>query len=81
MLFNVVSPIAVQIDADSFKEAIKQFAKLHYHMNLSSIIIRDQMNRNYRADLRYYSDLGRRKVGIDMYPTSFPFLPIVMSNN
>jgi hypothetical protein len=80
MLFSVVSPIAVQIDADSFKEAIKQFAKLHYHMNLSSIIIRDQMNRNYQADLRYYSDLGRRKVGIDMYPVSYPFVPIVMTD-
>ena len=79
MLYSVVSPIAVQIDADSFKEAIKQFAKLHYHMNLSSIIIRDQMNRNYQADLRYYDVLGRRKVGIDMYPISYPFVPIVMN--
>jgi len=79
MLFSVVSPVTIQIDADSFKEAIKQFAKLHYHMNLSSIIIRDQMNRNYQADLRYYNDLGRRKVGIDMYPVSYPFVPIIMN--
>jgi hypothetical protein len=78
MLFSVVSPVVVEIDADSFKEAIKQFAKLHYHMNLSSIIIRDQMNRNYQADLNYYDLDGRRKVGIDMYPVNYPFVPIIM---
>jgi hypothetical protein len=79
MLFNVVSPVVLQIDADSFKEAIKQFAKLHYHMNLSSIIIRDQMNRNYQADLNYYNLDGRRKVGIDMYPVNYSMLPIMMN--
>jgi hypothetical protein len=65
---------------DSFKDALKEFVKLNRHMNITNMIIRDQA-KHYQANIRYYQEDTRNKVGIDVYPTSFPFLPPIVTNN
>ena len=55
--YQVVSPIAVTIDGNSFKDAVKNFAKIYHHMNLASIIITDQQ-RHMQARLKYYQNDG-----------------------
>jgi len=77
--YQVISPIVVNIDGNSFKNAIKNFAKLYHNMNLAQIIITDQ-HRHMEAKLNYYIHDGRNKVGIDMYPINYPFVPIVQDN-
>lgn len=71
MLFQVVHPIAMTIDGDSFKDAVKNFVKLNYDMNLASIIITDQA-RYMKANLNYFSSDNKDKVGIRLIPTVWP---------
>ena len=46
-LYQVVYPFSYSISADSFNNAIKNFAKLHYDMNLNHVIITDQNKHIY----------------------------------
>jgi hypothetical protein len=70
MIYQVVSPVVVEIDGDSFKDAVKNFVKLNYSMNLANIIITDQYRTNYmKADLKYYNEGSKNKVGINLMPT------------
>jgi hypothetical protein len=71
MIFQVVSPITMTIDGDSFKDAVKNFAKLNYDLNLSSIILTDQA-RYMKANLNYYRRENKDKVGISLLPTVWP---------
>ena len=69
-MFNVVYPFFMEIDGDSYKEAIKNFVKINYTMNLHKIIVRDRYNNYHQAKFNYYKDEGNKKnkVGIDIYP-------------
>ena len=71
MSFQVVYPFVMNIDADTFKDAIKQFAKLNYNLSINSLIITDHM-RYMRANLKYYDAFGKNKVGISIMPTTWP---------
>lgn len=71
MIFQVVSPITMSIDGDSFKDAVKNFVKLKYDLNLSSIILTDQA-RYMQANLNYYKNENKDKVGIRLLPTMWP---------
>ncbi len=77
MAFQIVYPIVATIDGDSFKDAIKNYVKLNYDYNLTSIIITDQM-RYMKANLNYYKDNSKQKVGISLAPTIWP---MITSNN
>lgn len=69
MIFHVVSPLVATIDGDTFKDAVKNFVKLHHHMSLSEIIIADQLRKNYmKANVNYYYEGNRNKVGINLIP-------------
>jgi len=70
--FQVVYPFAMSVDANSFKEAIKQYAKLNYDMNINSMIITDQYKQAMKAKLNYYKDGKHNKVQISMQPTIWP---------
>lgn len=61
----------MSIDGDSFKDAVKNFAKLNYDLNLSSIILTDQA-RYMKANLNYFRDENKDKVGIRLLPTVWP---------
>ena len=80
MIFNVVSPIVATIDGDSLKDAIKNFIKFNHNMNIREMIIRDQSN-NVRANINYYKQDGRNKVGINMFPVGLDYpIPIVTND-
>ena len=67
MLFNIVHPIVMEIDGDDYKDAVKNFIKLNYAMNLHKIIFQDQQN-HYHAKFDYYKRDNKKRVGIDIYP-------------
>ena len=71
MSFQIVYPIPMTISADSFKDAIKQYVKLNYSMNIANIIVTDQY-RYMKANLKYYKEGPKSKVGISLYPTVWP---------
>ena len=68
MLFNIVSPIVMEIDGNDYKDAVKNFIKLNYAMNLHRIIFHDQQNYYRQANFNYYQKNNKKKVGIDIYP-------------
>lgn len=59
-------------------DAIKQFIKLNYELNINRMIIQDRQ-RYMQANVNYYRNNGQKKVGIDMYPVNY--LPIINNNN
>jgi len=80
MIFNVVSPMVATIDGDSLKDAIKNFIKFNHTLNITEMIIRDQSN-NVRANINYYKQDGRNKVGINMFPVGLDYpIPIVTND-
>lgn len=70
-VYNIVSPYTVSLNSTDLTSAVKQFAKTYYHMKINEIIIKDQI-RNYRANLKYFKDNGRPRVGIRMFPHMYP---------
>lgn len=75
--FNIVYPINDVIFGDSFKEAIKNYIKLNRNMQITQMIIKDQ-SQQVRANLRYYSENGRDKVGINMFPVGLNYpIPVI----
>lgn len=73
MSFQIVYPIAMTINADSFKSAVKQYVKMNYDVNIASIILTDQY-RHMKASLNYYKEGPKDKVGISLYPTVWPMV-------
>ena len=71
-VYQVVYPFSYSISADSFNNAIKNFAKLHYDMNLNHVIITDQ-NKHMQARLKNYTEDGRNLIGINVFPYKTPF--------
>lgn len=72
MLYHVLSPqiyYGQVVNANSFKDAIKNFVKLHHGVNLTKIIMTDQQ-KHMEATLEYYLKDGRNRVGINYYPAS-----------
>ena len=73
ILYQVVQPFVYSISANTVNEAIKNFVKIHHNLNLNNIIITDQKN-NYEANLRYFVEDGRNRVGINTFPYSGPIV-------
>lgn len=71
MLYQVVEPITMAISGDSFKDAVKNFVKMNYDLSLTSLILTDQQ-RYMRANLNFYKESRKRKVGISLFPTVWP---------
>jgi len=67
MEFKIVFPVVSTVFSDSFKDAIKQYIEMNRAMNINQMIIQDQMNR-MQANIRYYNQDGRSKMGINMFP-------------
>jgi hypothetical protein len=73
MSFQIVHPIVMNIDGDSFKDAIKNFTMLNYEMNLANVIITDQ-SRYMRAKLKYYDTDTKKKAHISLAPINWPVI-------
>jgi hypothetical protein len=65
--YQVVQPFYYTLSADTVNSAIKSFVKIHHDLNLNSIIIKDQ-SRHIQANLKYFSQDGRNRVGINTLP-------------
>ena len=82
MEFKIVFPVVSTVFSDSFKDAIKQYIEINRSMNINQMIIHDQMNR-MQANIRYYNQDGRSKMGINMFPVSpsmaIPIIPIIVN--
>ena len=82
MEFKIVFPIASTVFSDSFKDAIKQYIETNRAMNINQMIIQEQSNR-MQANIRYYNQNGRSKMGINMFPVAptlaMPFMPMVVN--
>ena len=78
MSFQIVYPIPMTISADSFKDAVKQYVKLNYSMNIANIIVTDQY-RYMKANLKYYKEGPKSKVGISLFPTVWPNSSLIVN--
>jgi hypothetical protein len=69
MSFSVIAPMYMPIEAKDFREAVKNFVKLNHHMNITQMILTDQI-KNMQANVRYYDLNGRSKAYINLIPTN-----------
>lgn len=67
--YQVVQPFYYTISADTVNSAIKNFVKIHHDLNLNSIIIKDQ-SKHIQANIKYFTEDGRNRVGINTFPYS-----------
>ncbi len=67
MSYRIVHPVAMPIDANDFRDAVKKFIKLNHFMNIEQIILSDQYN-HMKANVKYYDDNNRRKASIQLIP-------------
>jgi len=80
MEFKIVYPFESTIYGDSFKEAIKKFIKINHNLQINKMIVTDQ-TRNIQAQIKYYQEDGRNKVGINMFPTGLDYpIPIITND-
>ena len=80
MEFKIIYPMESIIYGDSFKNAIKTFIKINHNLQISKMIVTDQ-TRNMQAQIKYYQQDGRNKVGINMFPMGFDQpIPVVTNN-
>ena len=64
MLFNVLSPLAVGIDANTFSDAAKRFVEMQRNLDITRIILADRFNNAMRADVAYTVRDGNVVAGI-----------------
>lgn len=80
MEFKIIFPFESIIYGDSFKEAIKNFIKINHNLQVTKMIVTDQ-SRNIEAQVKYYQEDGRNKVGINMFPVGYNYpVPIVTND-
>ena len=68
MAFNIISPIAMTIDAATFSDAVKKYVRINQEMNIEQIIIADSMKQQMMANIKYYKKNNRRKFHAKLYP-------------
>lgn len=83
MIFNVLSPVALTIDADSFKDAAKKFVVMQKNLDITRLILADRFNSRMQANVVYTLEDGNYKAKIGLFPTTLTSLPAVgvVSNN
>lgn len=72
MLYNVLSPLVVGIDADTFSEAAKKFVTMQRNLDITRLILADRFNNAMRADVAYRVKDGNVVAGISIMPTVYP---------
>ena len=80
MIFQVLSPIVASIVGDSLKEAIKNFVKVNYANQFRNFVIADQVHK-YNANINYYKQNNKSKIGINITPTNTNELTMYTSNS
>ncbi|VVU95444.1 hypothetical protein CPAV1605_1195 [seawater metagenome] len=65
--YTFFQPMYYVMDANSVKDAIKNYVKFHRNYEITQLMMSDQEKR-YKAKLKYFKHDGRNKVGINVYP-------------
>lgn len=81
--FNVLSPFAYTIDAESFADAAKRFVSLQRRLDITKLILADRF-KTMKADIAYTQRNGEWVAGINLSPTvypSYPGYPAVVTTN
>jgi hypothetical protein len=78
MRFDIIFPYPSIINADSYKEAIKNYIIMDHETQINNLIITNQIN-HMNARIKYYQQNGKNKVGIDMYPINYQPNNLLMS--
>ena len=73
MIYQIVHPVIMSIDSESIKDAIKNYVKMNDRMNINHLIITDHIN-HYKAKMKYFKHDSKQKVGISIYPTTWPLV-------
>lgn len=69
MIYQIVHPFSYAISGETMKDAIKNYAKYNYDMNINKLIVTDKIN-HMKAKINYYNDdNNNKKVKISMKPT------------
>ena len=50
MIFNVLSPLAVSIDANTFSDAAKRFVEMQRNLDITRLILADRFKNTMRAE-------------------------------
>ena len=66
MIYQIVSPVVQTINGDSLKDAIKNFVKINDMYSLNKLIVTDQQNAFYNANINYYRNDNKNKVRINI---------------
>jgi len=77
MLYQIVDPINMSINANSFKNAIKHFVQTNQEFNISQFIIHDQFKEYRKANVNFYNDNNKRKIAMSLYPITWPYSPSI----
>ena len=71
MIYNIVHPFSLTLNADSFGEAIKNYVKINHDLSLTELILTDQ-TRHMKANIKYYNKDNKKKANISLVPTLWP---------
>jgi hypothetical protein len=70
--YRIVYPVVHEVNADSYKSAIKNYVKMKNDIGLKQLIITDINNHNSQlANMKYFRHNGIPRVGINMQPYSY----------
>ena len=77
MIYNIVSPFQYEIQGDDYITAVKNFIKLNHNLQIQQMIFQDRQ-KYIMANMKYYHQNQKNKVGIDTYPLNY--IPIINKN-
>jgi len=69
--YQFVHPFTMTLQASSFGDAVKQYAKLNHDMAINNLIVTDKI-KYMKANLKYYNNGQKNKVSIALAPTVWP---------
>jgi len=76
MNYQVIAPITMPIDADTYTDAVKKFIKIKRDNTINQIIIADQMNhQKFLANIDYFQQGGKNRMRARLYPTDYTYIP------
>ena len=79
MAFNIISPVAMTIDAPTFVDAVKKYVRMNQEMKIEQIIVADQMKKHMMANVKYYTKNRRNKFHAKLYPYQPPIMAPILT--
>ena len=72
MAYQILYPFPMTIDAESFKDAAKNFVKMNRSLNIANLIIADRMNHLRKVNITRFVKDGKSKIGLSIFPYHTP---------